>query len=102
VGAISHGLHYKDDYYFDIPVTVREVIVLGSCLQLLVAGSYLYGPGGTNVGKDTALEAVKADRVVKTPNGQQLLEDTIQHAKSGFVTDWNVENAWRALFSPTI
>jgi len=98
-------LHYKNDYYFDIPATLREVIVLGSCLQLLVAGSYLYGPVGTDVGKDdisAALEAVKADRVVKTPNGQQLLEDTIQHAKSGFVTDWTVENAWRALFSPAI
>jgi len=86
VGGIRHGLHYRDDCYVDVRAT-RKVLVLGSCLQLLVAGSYLYGPGGTDVGKDdisAALEAVKADRVVKTPNGQQLLEYTIQHAKSGF------------------
>lgn len=70
VGSIRHGLHYKGGY------DTREVLVLGSCLQLLVAGSYLYGPGGTDIGKDNisaALEAVKADRVVKTPNGQRLL-----------------------------
>ena len=39
------------------------------------ASSSLFG--GTDVGKDNisaALEAVKADRAVKTPNGQRLLE----------------------------
>ena len=56
-------------------VETREA--LGACLQLLICGSYLYGSLGTEVGKVdilAALEKIKRARIVKHPNGLQLLE----------------------------
>lgn len=76
VGALLRGLHYDDENYGD-DVSSREILVLGACLQLLVAGSYLYGPKGTDVGRVDvlgALERIKAADIVKDPNGQQLLQ----------------------------
>ncbi|KAF8966796.1 hypothetical protein BDZ97DRAFT_1756386 [Flammula alnicola] len=97
-GAVAHGLHFKDRCYRDAPAS-REVLVLGACLQLLVCGSYLYGPAGTDVGKDdvlAALEVIKEEGIVENTNGQRLLEVTIRQAKSGFKSD--VDDAWRILF----
>lgn len=76
VGALLRGLHYDDENYGD-DVSSREIRVLGACIQLLVAGSYLYGPRGTDVGRVDvlgALERIKAADIVKNPNGQQLLQ----------------------------
>ncbi len=45
--------------------------------QLLMSGSYLYGPTGTKVGIDdvlAALEKIKEKHIVKHPNGQRLLQ----------------------------
>lgn len=51
--------------------------VLVACLQLLMSGSYLYGPTGTELGTDdvlATLEKIRESRVVKDPKGQRLLE----------------------------
>ena len=61
----------------DLPKRYRQVYILGACLQLLMSGSYLYGPTGTEVGSDdvlAALEKIKESRVVKDPDGRRLLE----------------------------
>jgi hypothetical protein len=76
VGGLTRGLQYDDESYGD-DVSSREILVLGACLQLLVAGSYLYGPTGTDVGRVDvlgALERIKTADIVKGPNGQILLE----------------------------
>ena len=68
--AVANGLDHKPKRY-------RQVYVLGTCLQLLMSGSYLYGPAGTEVGTDdvlATLEKIKRSRVVKDANGQRLLE----------------------------
>ena len=68
--AILHCLRHT-------PKRNAQVYVLGACLQLLMSGSYLYGPTGTEVGTDdvlATLEKIRESRVVKHPKGQRLLE----------------------------
>jgi len=72
--AIAHGLHCRDKKKYRDNVASRQVRVLGACLQLLMSGSYFYGPTGTEVGTDDVLAALEEARVVKHPNGQRLLE----------------------------
>jgi len=95
VGSIVIGLHPKDNKLYG----PSEILVIAACLQLLVAGSYLYGPQGTDVGKQDvpkALELIEQQSVVQNLNGKHLLEATIRQAKSGFKDD--VDNAWSILF----
>jgi len=76
-GAVVHGLHFKDRRYRDDAPASREILLLGACLQLLVAGSYLYGPTGTDAGKVDVLKAlqdIQSEGIVKSQNGQRLLE----------------------------
>lgn len=99
IGSVLCGLYYNDRKYGYADRATFEVRVLGACLQLLTSGSYLYGPEGIYAGKIdvlAALETIKKEGVVKNPNGQELLEATIQQAKLGFKLD--VENAWNVLF----
>jgi len=96
VGPIVRGLHPKDN---NRRGHNQEIPVIAACLQLLVAGSYLYGPQGTDVGKEDvpkALELIAQQGVVQNLNGKRLLEATIQQAKSGFNDD--VDDAWSILF----
>ena len=77
VGAILQGLYFKDKQYRSNDRATYEVLVLGACLQLLVSGSYLYGPAGTDVGRVDvvkALEAIKGGGIVTNGNGVELLE----------------------------
>jgi len=77
VGAVMHGLRVNDRRYRDDGLSSREVFVVGACLQLLVTGSYLYGPTGTDTTKVdvlTALQDIRAEGIVKSQNGQRLLE----------------------------
>ncbi|KIM37504.1 hypothetical protein M413DRAFT_448554 [Hebeloma cylindrosporum] len=99
-GAVAHGLQLKDRRHRDAPES-KEVLVLGMCLQLLVAGSYLYGPTGTDTGKIdvlTALQDIKEEGIVKDANGQILLEATVRQAKDGFKADVKDKDAWNILF----
>ena len=76
VGGLLRGLHFDDEKNYADDVSSREILVLGACLQLLVAGSYLYGPKGTDVGRVDVLgelERIKGAGVVKDRNGQRLL-----------------------------
>jgi hypothetical protein len=70
------GSHTAVDLH-DLPKIYRQVYIVGACLQLLMSGSYLYGPTGTEVGSDdvlATLEKVKESRVVKDPDGRRVLE----------------------------
>ncbi|KIM37500.1 hypothetical protein M413DRAFT_275838 [Hebeloma cylindrosporum] len=99
--AVLRGLQLEDRRLYQDTPELKEIFVLGTCLQLLIAGSYLYGPTGIHTGRDdvlTALQDVKAEGLVKNPNGQRLLEAAIRQAKDGFKTDMKGTDAWNILF----
>jgi hypothetical protein len=63
------------DYQSESDVETREVLVLGTCLQLSISGSYLCGPNG--IDSDFVLSGLRAIRnahIMNHPRGRRLLE----------------------------
>ncbi|KAF8910633.1 hypothetical protein CPB84DRAFT_1743464 [Gymnopilus junonius] len=80
----------------------KEVVAIGACLLLLVAGNTLLDKWMSESDRlekvVKALESLKERGVIGHPTGVTLLERTIDAAKDGFATTVTATDAWKLVF----
>lgn len=94
LGAISEGLDAdKNDKN-------AQEIVIGACIQLLLAGSLerVIAYVGAPQEVATKLKKQKANKVVENENAIKLLDLTIEHAEKGLKAENQVDDVFALLF----
>jgi len=80
----------------------KEVVAIGACLLLLVAGDVLLDKWMSESDRlekvVKALESLKERKITEYPTAVSLLEKTIVAAKNGFTTVTPTADAWKLLF----
>ncbi|KIM46698.1 hypothetical protein M413DRAFT_23069 [Hebeloma cylindrosporum] len=116
--SLKHGLTHNSDMYATMVVGLDphgpkfpvfnsqdpEVLVVGTCIQLLLHGSVLpterTGSGYRTSAEEVAkgLKEQKAAGIVKDPRAIQVLELAISHAETGLKPENDRDDVWDLLF----